>query len=154
MSGEREALSLFYQSDVPATATKEEVLATYRSLFSENISREIAAGTTLFGPHREDMDIRLGELSLRSFGSQGQQRSAVLSLKLAEGDVSRERTGEYPVFLFDDVLSELDEKRRDFLLKEIVGPQIIVTGCDSSLFSPSYAHMIEVKEGRYVSSHR
>lgn len=149
----KEKLSLHYESDVKGDEEKE-LKNLYFNQFLKETEREIKAGFSLFGPHRDDIEIKISGKNARLYASQGQQRSIVLSLKMGEGEVSRTLCGEYPVFLFDDVLSELDEKRRDFLLKEIVGPQMIVTGCDSSLFSPSYAHMIEVKEGRYVSSHR
>ena len=66
----------------------------------------------------------------RSYGSQGQQRSVALSMKIAEGELSREVSGTYPVFLFDDILSELDEKRREYLLSGIENKQVIITSCD------------------------
>ena len=67
----------------------------------------------------------------RLFASQGQQRSAVLSLKIAEGEMSCHLTGEYPVFLLDDIMSELDSGRRDFISGKLEGKQVIMTGCDS-----------------------
>ena len=152
MSGGREELTLFYEGDLP-TGT-EDVYGFYRDLFSSEIGREIAAGTTLFGPHRDDMEIKLGELSLRSFGSQGQQRTAVLALKMAEGDVSRERTGEFPVFLFDDVLSELDEKRRAYILSDMGEKQMIMTACERAGTDGFVSNVIYTEGGRYDPSHR
>lgn len=155
MSGGREELSLFYQSDVEGLLSAgADVCAAYEALFSENLTKEMAAGTTLYGPHRDDMDILLRERSLRSFGSQGQQRSAVLALKLAEGDVSREKSGEYPVFLFDDVLSELDEDRRGYILSDMGEKQMIMTACERGGIDPYVSNVIYVEEGRYDPAHR
>ena len=90
---------------------------------------DIDAGYTHAGPHRDDLAVTVNRLSARSFASQGQQRSAVLALKLAEAAVLREQRGESPVLLLDDVLSELDFNRRDYLLNHIEG-QVFITCCD------------------------
>ena len=74
----------------------------------------------------------INELSARTFGSQGQQRSAVLALKLSEASVLREVTGEQPVALLDDVMSELDESRQDYILNHIHGWQVLITCCEPS----------------------
>lgn len=97
---------------------------------TENTAREIAAGATLWGTHKDDVEITLNGKSARSFCSQGQQRSLALALKMAEGEICREDCGEYPVFLFDDVLSELDAARREYLLQKIRGRQVILTTCE------------------------
>ena len=109
---------------------RKAVFEEYMKVFSSSVDRESAAGVTLFGPHREDIEIKINGKSARSFASQGQQRSIVLSLKLAEGEVIKEISGEYPVFLFDDVLSELDDKRRTYVLSGKEGKQIIITSCE------------------------
>ncbi len=95
---------------------------------------EQRAGFCLIGPHREDLDIVLDGQSARVFASQGQQRSAVLSLKLAEAACVREITGEWPVMLLDDVLSELDDSRKAYLLTRIKEKQTFVTSCDDDAF--------------------
>ena len=89
--------------------------------------------------------------SAKFFGSRGQQRSAVLALKLAEGEMLRSLTGEYPVFLFDDVLSELDAERRNFILSELSGRQVIVTcgDVDASFGSLPNAKLIRAEGGIY-----
>ncbi len=87
---------------------------------------------TLSGPHRDDIEIDINKKNAKSFASQGQQRSAVLSLKLAEAAVLRVRMGEEPVILLDDVLSELDAGRQDFLLNELKGCQVFITCCEQS----------------------
>ena len=102
------------------------------------------AGVTLYGPHREDIVISLNGKDSRVFSSQGQQRSIVLSLKMAEGEVSRELFAEYPVFLFDDVLSELDERRQNYVLDGMKSRQIIITSCERLRTA---GRVIEVKGG-------
>ena len=118
------------------------------------MDREIGAGITLFGPHRDDVRIKINGIDARYFASQGQQRSIVLALKLAEGEVIKEIFGEYPVFLFDDVLSELDETRRKYVLSEVGEKQIIITSCDPDEFSGINFNEIDVRRGEYVHTHR
>ncbi len=105
-----------------------------REHFSQSLRRlekaDFRAGFTSVGPHRDDLDIRIDGLSARTYGSQGQQRSIVLALKLAEADVLFAATGERPVILLDDVMSELDTSRRDYLLNHIEGRQVFLTCCD------------------------
>ena len=91
------------------------------------------------------------EFAARTFASQGQQRSAVLSLKLAEGEIIRSLTGEYPVYLFDDVLSELDSGRKNHLLSLFVDKQVIITCCDENAFEDSpVKNRIKVENGSYT----
>ena len=149
LSGEKEKLALSYESEAEGE-TEEEIKTSYRRLFSEKTDREIAAGCTLFGAHRDDMEIKINDISVRSFASQGQQRSVVLALKLAEGEVCRDETGEYPVFLFDDVMSELDENRRGYVLRETGGRQVILTACEFGGFDPRSVHAIGVSGGTFT----
>ena len=95
------------------------------------------------------MEIYINGISARSYASQGQQRSIVLALKLAEGEVNRDICGEYPVFLFDDVLSELDEVRKEYVLSGIGERQIIITSCDGGSIISAASNIIEVKDGIY-----
>ena len=111
------------------------------------MQKEKLAGVTLYGPHREDIIIKINGNDSRIFSSQGQQRSIVLSLKMAEGEVSRELFSEYPVFLFDDVLSELDEKRQNFVLDGMKDRQIIITSCEKLRTA---GRVIEVKGGIFL----
>src|SRR5699024_1682203 len=87
------------------------------TIFKENKAREIDQGSTMFGPQRDDIRFLVNGKNVQSFGSQGQQRTTALSVKLAEIDLMKEQTGEYPVLLLDDVLSELDDLRQTHLLK-------------------------------------
>ncbi len=91
---------------------------------------DLAAGFTTVGPHRTDLEVHINDMSARVFGSQGQQRSAVLALKLAEASILREVTGEQPVALLDDVMSELDVFRQDYILNHIHDWQVFITCCD------------------------
>jgi len=125
----------------------------YNEIFSRCNKDELAAGTTLYGPQRDDLYIEIDDKSARGIASQGQQRSAVLSLKLAEGDISKISHGEYPVFLLDDILSELDHTRQDFILKNLSGRQVIITCCNSELLNGidiNISKMIKVENGKFV----
>lgn len=155
LSEGEEKLDILYKTDISEeTDSIGELTEQYTQLYSRNLSREIAAGVTLYGPCREDMEMTLNGQSVRHFASQGQQRSVVLSLKHAEGEVSRDVSGEYPIYIMDDVMSELDEKRRSFLLKNTEDRQRIVTGCDLSAQAFGQASYIYVEKGQYVSSYR
>lgn len=110
-----DALSLAYAAQVEGDTIAERA-AAYGALIGQKRDRELWQGTTLVGPHREDLAVSAHGRSLPTFASRGEQRSAVLSLKLAEAAWIRERVGEPPVFLLDDVLSELDAGRRDALV--------------------------------------
>jgi DNA replication and repair protein RecF len=92
---------------------------------------DIEKGSTGAGPHRDDLELSLDEEGLKPFASQGQQRSVVLSLKLAELAILRQETGESPILLLDDVLSELDESRRSALLANIQDAQVFLTCTDA-----------------------
>ena len=111
----------------------EELQKTENFLFqklSENKEREIAAGSTLWGIHKDDIEVSLNGHAARQFCSQGQQRSLALALKIAESEICADDCGEYPVLLLDDVLSELDGSRRKYLLEHIKNKQVIITTCE------------------------
>ena len=97
--------------------------------------------------HKDDLEICLGGKNARLYASQGQQRSLALSLKLAEGEISRKESGEYPVFLLDDVLSELDFQRREYLIEEIKDKQVIMTTCEIRDEAYRGANIIKVENG-------
>ncbi|MCL2212261.1 MAG: DNA replication/repair protein RecF [Oscillospiraceae bacterium] len=123
MTGEREKPAVEYRCG----ATKEE----YFRQLTANLEREARAGASLYGIHREDVEISLNEFSARRFGSQGQQRSLAIALKFAEGEISHQATGERPVYLLDDVLSELDSGRREYILRHVDSGQTIITCADT-----------------------
>ena len=126
MTGGREELKISYRSQ----KTKEE----YFKELCSNHERELKYGSTLYGVHKDDLDIELLGRDARSFASQGQQRSIALALKLSEGEISRKECGSYPVFLLDDVLSELDNKRREYILSGLKDRQTFITSCNEDDF--------------------
>lgn len=95
---------------------------------------EIKRGTTLKGPHRDDYEIYINDMDVKSFGSQGQKRTVILSIKLSELQIIKEETGEYPVLLLDDVMSELDFKRREILFDSISNIQTFITCTEKDIF--------------------
>jgi DNA replication and repair protein RecF len=101
-------------------------------ILRERRGRDREAGSTTAGPHKDDIRLRIGDIDLRRYGSQGQQRTAALALKLAEVEIIREETGEMPILLLDDVLSELDEGRQRRLLGSFEDCQIIITTAELS----------------------
>ena len=130
----REKLSVRYLSteDIDPDDSTEIIQQKFAEKCLQNRSGDIRFGITQAGPHRDDMEILINGKNAKAFASQGQQRSAVLSLKLAEAAVLRERMGEEPVILLDDVLSELDSGRQDYLLNELKGCQVFITCCEQS----------------------
>jgi len=111
----------------------EDMAAAVHNSLAEDLRR----GTTSIGPHRDDLRLLLGGQDARGYGSQGQQRTAVVSLKLAEAELVARRTGERPVLLLDDVLSELDLERRGALLRHVGGGgQVVITSVDVGPFPP------------------
>ncbi len=104
-------------------------------LLRQRQKEELRAGQSLCGPHREDLELLLDGQPARVYASQGQQRSVVLSLKMAEKPRRlRSITGEHPVLLLDDVLSELDDGRKQYLLTRMKEKQTFVTSCDDTAF--------------------
>lgn len=110
---------------------------------------ELASGSCLTGAHKDDLEISINGQSARAFASQGQTRTAALSLKLAEREIYLAETGEYPVLLLDDVLSELDNRRQEFVLNRIGGGQTLITCCeDERIVEKTGGHVIFVDAGR------
>lgn len=151
MMGEREIPTAVYEGSSHLEPLEYEDLEKsekrYKELLLSHHDREIGAGSTLWGIHKDDVDIMLNEKSARTFASQGQQRSLALALKLAEGEVCAKICGEKPVFLFDDVFSELDSSRRAYLSKKMKDRQVIMTTCELS--EALGGKLIEVENGRY-----
>jgi len=106
------------------------------------------SGQCLTGAHKDDLEITVNGRSARSFASQGQTRTAALSIKLAEREIDLAETGEYPVLLLDDVLSELDEKRQEFVLNRIGGGQTLITCCeDEGISRRTGGRVLHVEKG-------
>lgn len=154
MTGGREIPTAVYKGSSGQSPEEyesgEDTERIYASLLSTGHEREIGAGCTLWGIHKDDVDVQLNGKSARMFASQGQQRSLALAMKLAEGEVCRSICGELPVFLFDDVFSELDPVRRSYLSEKLSGKQVIITSCEPGCVKN--ANVILVKNGTYLQA--
>ena len=142
ISSGKEKIEIFYIS-------KNEDL----NLENIKISRENDMFTqiTSIGPHRDDMIFKINDINVRIFGSQGQKRSVALSLKLAGAEVIKEVSGEYPICLLDDVMSELDENRQNYILNHIRNWQSFITCCDTSnIKNLKSGKVIKIKGGEII----
>jgi DNA replication and repair protein RecF len=126
LSSGKEKLDLVYQSSFVG----EDYAKKMMKYLEKNIEKDFKLGYTSVGVHRDEIDIFLNGVEVKSFGSQGQQRTTALSLKLAELEIIKNRTGEEPILLLDDVFSELDSDRRKKLLKFTSKAQTIITCTD------------------------
>ena len=132
-SGGREELSLVYQTVSTVTDPFAEKKVIFQQLLDHQQAHyraELDSGQCLSVPHKDDFETLLGDRSVKAYGSQGQTRTAAISLKLAERELFRADTGEEPVLLLDDVLSELDARRQDFVLNQIRSGQVLITCCE------------------------
>lgn len=125
MSGDK--LSFEYKTS--GLKDQTDTLEFYSTAIPASRKRDIAYKSITCGAGRDDFEIFVNGMNLRQYGSQGQQRSAVIALKLAEGEIAFEKTGSAPIYLFDDILSELDMTRREYILSRLSGKQVIVTSC-------------------------
>jgi DNA replication and repair protein RecF len=147
LSDGREEMSLVYQphlggtidGDQAASLARQELAATFAQELGRWCEREVRAGATILGPHRDDLLIRLDGVSAAAFASRAQQRTIALALRLAEARLLRQRRGDSPVLLLDDVLSELDARRRAAVLAAVADyEQVIITATDLDRFSPDF----------------
>ena len=149
----KETLNLFYQPNISYAEERdiqEELIE--RELVASR-DRDIKTGTTSKGPHKDDFSFMIDNINVRNFGSQGQQRTSALSLKLAELDLIKRETGENAVLLLDDVMSELDEERREYLIRALSENQIFITTTDideSLVRAYPDAKIIKIREGKTV----
>lgn len=138
----------------PRQLDVKTVAQHFHARIQQRRSREMDAGNTLYGPHRDDFRFLVNGRDLRLYGSRGQQRSAALALKLAEVDTMTRRTGSSPILLLDDVMSELDERRRATLLNTLNSArQVILTTTDLDDFSPDFrarARLLRVEAGALI----
>ena len=119
LTGSKETIEIIYEPDVEADCIESTLKA--------NAEKDLKSKITSAGPHRDDFVIKVNGIDVRKFGSQGQQRTAALSLKLTEIEIINKNTGDVPILLLDDVLSELDSSRRNMLLESINNIQTIIT---------------------------
>ena len=156
-SAEREEnLKILYNSGI-----SREIIEEYKPekiknelfyLLESKSEREIEREMTHYGPHRDDIDFKLDDKDMKKFSSQGQKRTAVLSLKLAELELLKEITGRKPIFLLDDVFSELDDKRQKAFLGEINNVQTFIScvDIDSFKYNKNNSTLFEIKNGSIV----
>lgn len=142
---------LTVKGDYKYEGTEDEIYSQFFSILSERTEKDIETGYTTVGPHRDDLKIKVNGIDIRTYGSQGQQRTAALSLKLAEAEIFREKFGEYPVLILDDAMSELDKKRRQRLIACVKRMQTIIT-CTEPDCVPNYENYnnIEIEEGKVL----
>ena len=154
ISAGEETVRIVYGSQDAPLREKEMSASFYYDTCMKQAEREIAAGMTLFGCHRDDFTVFVNEKEARKYCSQGQDRSIVLGLKLAEGALSARQSGEEPVYLFDDVLSELDANRRAYLREHLEQKQVILTCCDEkdarSMQKDGAVCRYEAKRGSFI----
>ena len=133
----KEELSLSYAPSprLSEGSSQQDWIELFKTELRRTEASDVRSGFTSVGPHRDDLEITLGGLSARMYGSQGQQRSAVLALKLAEAQALSQLTGETPIVLLDDVMSELDQSRQDYLLNHLHGRQVFITCCSPETVS-------------------
>lgn len=153
ISGGREQIELLYDSSSKFDSENmDELKVEFLTELNKCRKEDIAFGSTSIGPHRDDILIKLDNLSVKSFGSQGQQRSCALALKLSEAAVIKKITGKQPVALLDDVMSELDTNRQDYILNHIDGWQVFITCCDpSGILRSKNGKIFEIKGGSLCS---
>ena len=151
-SGGREELRLHYHT----VSTISDPFASVRDLYDrlkehqESHKRaELESGQCLSGPHKDDLEAELNGLSVKSYGSQGQTRTAAISLKLAERELMCRQLGEEPVLLLDDVLSELDAGRQDFVLNKLKKGQVFITCCEKDRLT-ELGRVYNVEQGKIL----
>ena len=143
LSGEREQLDIAYEPRFNDRWSPERIASTSADGLASALidrlasarDRDIGAGMTLLGPHRDDLSLTLGGEAASAFASRGQQRTAALALRLAEARLLLARTGERPLLLLDDVLSELDAGRREHVLDSLDADQVLITSADADRFA-------------------
>ncbi|MFI3142050.1 MAG: DNA replication/repair protein RecF [Clostridia bacterium] len=132
---------------------KQEIYEKIKIDLKNSRKVDLIYGSTSVGPHRDDLEIKINKLSAKIYGSQGQQRSAALTLKLAEAAVIQDFSDEKPIALLDDVMSELDTNRQNYILNHIKDWQVFISCCDpSTVQNLSYGKAFEVREGQIVVS--
>ncbi len=153
-SGGKEDFSLSYKTVstvedpmLPAAELENRL----REHLESHYRAELESGQCLTGPHKDDFDVNLNGLSAKSYGSQGQVRTATVSLKLAQRTLMEKETGETPVLLLDDVLSELDPSRQDFVLNQITAGQVFITCCEPGRFT-KLGKTIQIQQGRVIEN--
>lgn len=131
VTSSNEEIKLEYDSNIEYNPDIDLLMKDYLNELAKNMDRDIEARSTSPGPHRDDMKVSVNGKDLRTYGSQGQQRTTVLSIKLSEVELIKQERGSYPVLLLDDVFSELDGERRKYLIESLKDIQTIITVTDT-----------------------
>lgn len=153
-SGGRETLALHYATVSTVRDPLGPTVELYEDLRRHQDSHAKAerdVRSCLSGPHKDDLMARINGQPARQYASQGQTRTAALSLKLAERELFRDDTGQWPILLLDDVLSELDARRQDFVLRRITGGQVILTGCEAPDGTFPEGRTLHIMQGKLVN---
>ena len=151
ISGGTERLEMSYNASVKPENTREETVVSFLEKLAAMESSEKENKICFVGPHRDDISFKINGKSAKSYASQGQQRSIVLCLKAAQTELINRETGESPVMLLDDIMSELDKQRRDFLREKITGKQVIITCTEPENSNMSECNnVIKIRDGKVV----
>lgn len=151
ISEKRENLLIEYKNCCTNFESITKIADDFCSILEKSSKDDLSLGYTTKGPHRDDIGIYINQRSARMYASQGQQRSVVLSMKLAEASLVDKITGQQPIILLDDVLSELDKERQKFLLNKIKDTQVFITCCDYSAENIMKNGMIfKVENGKVI----
>ncbi len=145
MSGDK----MTFSYKVSGASIQESIEDFYEKAIPQSRKRDILYKTLTIGAGRDDIQINVNDKDLKQFGSQGQQRSAVIALKLAEGEIMQEMSKTAPIYLFDDILSELDFTRREYILSRLKGKQVIITSCQGDESGIYSGNRIYVEKGKY-----
>lgn len=150
LSGGNEKLTISYQSsafeNTELDGYRREYAQQYFEKLQQNLSEDLLSGHTGIGAHRDDLEFFLDGLPVKNFGSQGQQRSVIIALKIAESELIERLTGQTPVILLDDVMSELDVSRQNFIMNQLDRSQVFITCCDP-------ANTMRLKAGKIFQIH-
>ena len=148
LTSQNEELEISYAGIIGQT--EEEIKNKILEDLKRSKEKDIKLGFTNIGPHRDDIKLVVNSVDIRSFGSQGQQRTVALSMKLAELEIFKEEIGEYPVLLLDDVLSELDQDRQQKLINYVGRMQTILTTTQYDPFMFQSANIIKIENGKQI----
>lgn len=144
-------LNITYLSTVPIVLDEEKLKENYLNLLENSLDEDLEKKYTTIGPHRDDLDFKINRLSSKVYGSQGEQRSIVLSLKLSETDLIKSLYNEYPILLLDDVFSEMDFNRRRYFIYSLKNIQTFITTTEVNKYLQNIdAEFFQISDGRII----
>lgn len=158
ISKDKEKFDIKYQmsfSKSQSITEQTDIKCIIKSILEDNIKTDIKLGYTQAGPHKDDLNILINDKLARNFASQGQSRSSVLAIKLSEAKILKEKTGENPVILLDDVLSELDTMRQNYIINSLSNFQVFITCCDPHAMTKLiHGKIFEMEDGSIKSQEK